>query len=103
MTAPAQIEFMKKRGLPLTTETRGTYDEIVALRRLAFTQVADFIPGVAAYDIETLVVLFPAAAGVRMLLTFDAMHDAQWTKMAEMGWNSEVDKLERALAAKLRK
>ena len=99
-TAPEQIDFMKRAGMSPTTETHGTYDEVVKPSRLAFTQVADFVPGVAAYDIETLVELSLGASGVRMVLTFDAMHDAQWTKMAEMGWNSEVDKLGRALAAR---
>ncbi|HEY2728830.1 MAG TPA: SRPBCC domain-containing protein [Polyangia bacterium] len=102
MTAdgPEQVEFMKKAGMPLTTKTRGTYDEIVRHRRLAFRQLADFVPGVAPYDVATLVELHPTAQGVRMVLTFDAMHDEQWTKMAEMGWRNELDKMERALAAR---
>ncbi|HVR03980.1 MAG TPA: SRPBCC domain-containing protein [Polyangia bacterium] len=101
MTAngPDQVEFMKKAGMPLTTETRGTYEEIVKHRRLAFRQLADFVPGVAPYDVATLVELHPTAQGVRMELTFDAMHDEQWTKLAEMGWRNELDKMERALAA----
>ena len=102
MTAdgPEQVEFMKRAGMPLATQTRGTYDEIVKHRRLAFRQLADFVPGVAPYDVATLVELHPTAQGVRMVLTFDAMHDEQWTKMAEMGWRSELDKMERALAAR---
>jgi uncharacterized protein YndB with AHSA1/START domain len=102
MTAngPEQVEFMKKAGMPLTTETRGTYDEIVEHRRLAFRQLADFVPGVAPYDVATLVELRPTAQGVHMALTFDAMHDEQWTNMAEMGWRNELDKMERALAAR---
>jgi uncharacterized protein YndB with AHSA1/START domain len=99
-TAPEQIDFMQRAGMPLTNHTRGHYDEVVKHSRLAFTQIADFIPGVAAYDIESLVELFPTAAGVRMVLTFDAMHDAQWTKLAEMGWQSELEKLGRALASR---
>src|SRR5262245_53108560 len=47
--APPQIEFMQKAGMPLTTEARLTYTEIVAPRRLAYTHLADFIPGVAPY------------------------------------------------------
>lgn len=99
-TAPEQIDFMKRAGMPLTSETRGTFDEIVKHRRLAFTQVADFVPGVAAYPIAALVELQESAQGVRMVLTVDVMHDEQWTKMAEMGWRSQLDKLEKALAAK---
>lgn len=99
-TAPEQIAFLERAGMPLTNHTRGHYDEVVQNSRLAFTQIADFVPGVAAYDIESLVELFPTAAGVRMVLTFDAMHDAQWTKLAEMGWQSELEKLGRALASR---
>ena len=99
-TAPEQIAFLERAGMPLTSETHGTYDEIVARRRLAFTQVADFVPGVAAYDIATLVEFEQTARGVHMVLTIDALHDEQWTKMAEAGWRSQVDKLAKALAAK---
>jgi uncharacterized protein YndB with AHSA1/START domain len=97
-TAPDQVGFLRKAGMPLTNETHGRYDEIVRHRRLAFTQVADFVPGVAAYDVETLVELFPSAQAVKLVLTFDAMHDEQWTRMAEMGWDSELGKLGQVLA-----
>jgi uncharacterized protein YndB with AHSA1/START domain len=97
-TAPEQVAFMKKAGLPLTSDTHGRYDEIVPRSRLAFRQVADFIPGVAAYDIATVVELQPSAAGVHMLLVVDAMHDEPWTKRAEQGWRSQLDKLGKLLA-----
>jgi uncharacterized protein YndB with AHSA1/START domain len=97
-TAPEQAAYMKQNGMPLTNHTRGHYDEIVKYERLLFTQTADFIPGVAAYDIETLVELQPTAHGVRLVLTFDAMHDERWTNMAKMGWESELGRLDLALA-----
>jgi len=101
MTAvgPAQIEFMKKAGMPLAHEARLTYTEIAPPRRLAYTHLADFIPGVAPYDVDTVVELSTVAQGVRMLLSFDAMHDEQWTRMAVMGWEQELGRLARALAA----
>jgi len=34
---------------------------------------------------------------VRMVLTLDAMHDEYWTKMAVMGWETELDKLAKLL------
>jgi hypothetical protein len=37
------------------------------------------------------------------VLTFDAMHDEHWTKMATMGWQNELEKLARALANKTKK
>jgi uncharacterized protein YndB with AHSA1/START domain len=96
-TAPEQIEFMKKAGMPLTTESLVTYTEVEPLRRLGFRQMADFIPGVKPYEVETTVALETSPQGVRMVLTLDAMHDEQWTKMAVMGWESELDKLAKLL------
>lgn len=102
-TAPEQVAFMKKAGLPLTSDTHGTYDEIVPRTRLAFRQVADFIPGVAAYDVATVVELRQRGQGVHMLLIVDAMHDEQWTKMAEQGWRSQIEKLAKILVARATK
>jgi uncharacterized protein YndB with AHSA1/START domain len=95
MTAIAadQIEFLKKAGMPLTTESRVTYTEVVPRKRLAFWQLADFIPNVKPYEVATTVDLAAGPEGVRLLLTLDAMHDEYWTKMAVMGWESELDKL----------
>jgi len=58
---------------------------------------ADFVPGVAAYAVETVVELTETASGVRMVLRFDAMHDDTWTERATMGWQSELGKLEKVL------
>ena len=95
--APDQVEFLKKAGMPLTTESLVTYTDVVPLKRLAFTQMADFIPGVTPYAVATTVELETVPQGVRQLLTLDAMHDEYWTKMAVMGWENELDKLGRML------
>lgn len=97
--APPQIEFMKKAGMPLTQEARATYTEVVPHRRLAYLHLADFIPGVEPYDVATVVELHPTAQGVKMTLSFDAMHDDVWTQRAVMGWEMELGKLAKALAA----
>lgn len=99
-TAPDQIDFMKKSGMPLTTETRITYREIVPKRRLAYTNVVDFVPGVPPYEVTTVVEFDAGAYGVRMVLTMDAMHDERWTQLAVMGWEQEFDKLARVLSTK---
>jgi uncharacterized protein YndB with AHSA1/START domain len=96
-TAPEQIEFLKKAGMPLTTESLVTYTEVEPLRRLGFRQMADFIPGVKPYEVETTVALETGPQGVRMVLILDAMHDEHWTKMAVMGWENELDKLGKLL------
>jgi uncharacterized protein YndB with AHSA1/START domain len=98
-TAPAQIEFMRSEGLPVATDLRLTYTEVVPHRRLAYTHRADFIPGVEPYDVAMVVELHATDQGVRMVLTFDAMHDETWTQRAVMGWESELRKLARALEA----
>lgn len=91
--APEQIEFLKKAGMPLTTPSRVTYVDVVPMKRLAFTQIADFIPGVKPYEVNHSVDFETSGQGVRMVLTLDAMHDEYWTKMAVMGWESELDRL----------
>jgi uncharacterized protein YndB with AHSA1/START domain len=96
MTAidPPQVAFMKSHGMPVTTEARITFTEVVPPTRLAYVHLADFIPGVEPYDVATVVELFPTPEGVRMTLTFDAMHSDEWTERAVMGWESELGKLE---------
>jgi uncharacterized protein YndB with AHSA1/START domain len=98
-TGPDQIEFLKKAGMPATTESRLTYTEIVPPRRLAYTHLADFIPGVKPYEVPTTVELEETPAGVRMVLSFEAMHDEHWTNLAVMGWENELGKLEKLLEA----
>jgi uncharacterized protein YndB with AHSA1/START domain len=96
-TAQEQIEFLKKAGMPLTQQARITYTEVMPLQRLAFTQMADFIPNVKPYEVAMTVDFDTTPQGVRMVLTLDAMHDEQWTKLAVMGWESELGKLAKLL------
>ena len=98
--APAQVEFMKKEGMPLTHAARITFTEVVAPKRLAYLHLADFIPGVAPYDVATTVELHSSGQSVRMVLSFDPMHDDVWTRRATMGWESELDKLARVLESR---
>lgn len=102
MTAidPPQVAFMQKAGMPLTTEAHITFTEVVPLERLAYVHLADFIPGVEPYDVGTVVELHKTPGGVRMVLTFDAMHNDEWTQRATMGWESEIGKLAAVLAAR---
>lgn len=96
-----QVEFIKKAGMPLTHELRITFTEVVPRRRLAYIHLADFIPGVTPYDVATVVELHTTPDGVRMVLTFDAMHDDEWTRRATMGWASELGKLAATLEHRL--
>ena len=96
-TAPEQIEFIKKAGMPLTTESRAVYTEVLPLKLFAFTQLADFIPNVKPYEVATTVEFETSPRGVRLVMLLDAMHDEYWTRMATMGWESELDKLAKRL------
>jgi uncharacterized protein YndB with AHSA1/START domain len=98
-SAPDVVAGMKRMGMPLVTESKLTYRELEPRRRLAYFHAVDFVPGVAAYDVDTVVEIESVAAGVRMVVTVDAMHDAHWTEMARKGWESQLDKAVRLLAA----
>ena len=102
MTAvgPEQVEYMTKAGMPLVNVQRVRFVEVDPPRRLVTRDVADFIPGVEPYEVETVVELERVAEGTRVVLTFDAMHDPHWTEMAKLGHESELRKLAELLAAR---
>lgn len=100
-TAAEQVSFMTKAGMPLTTEVRLRYTEVKSQRHLAYETRADFIPGVEPYDIATTLDLRLDRGAAKMTLTFDAMHDDQWTKRAVDGRTGEIVKLSRALKERL--
>jgi uncharacterized protein YndB with AHSA1/START domain len=99
-TGTEQSDYMKKAGMPLTTEHRVTYTEVEPPRRLAYDQLVDFVPGVEPYQVETLVELLEVTGGVRLVLTFEAMHDDLWTRMAILGREGELGRLAQQLAAR---
>ena len=83
--------------MPLTIESRATYTEVIPQRRLAFTQLADFIPQVDPYVVETTVDFYASKRDVRMVLIFDAMHDETWTAKAVTAWETELARLAKML------
>ena len=99
MTAVAaeQVAFMKQAGMPLTTHAKVTYTEVTPGGRLAYRTVADFVPGIEAYDVGTVVEFQATAAGVKLLVTVDAMHDEVWTERARAGNESQLRKLDALL------
>ena len=66
-------------------------------RRGSRTPARGLHSGGRTFDVATLVELHPTAEGVRMVMTFDAMHDEVWTQRATMGWESELGKLAKVL------
>jgi uncharacterized protein YndB with AHSA1/START domain len=99
---PEQMEYMTKAGMPLITEHKLTFTEVDPPRRLAYKDMADFIPDVEPYEVKTLIELNATDDGVDMVLTIDAMHDDRWTQLAVMGHESELRRLEEVLAARTR-
>lgn len=92
-----QIQFMKNAGMSLTTEAHITYTEVSPKTRLAYTHLADFIPGVDPYGVNTVVELERVGAKVRMTLQFQAMHNDEWTERQRGGWQGELEKLSRVI------
>jgi uncharacterized protein YndB with AHSA1/START domain len=98
--APEQVAFMKQAGMPLTSECKVTYTEVSPTSRLAYKTLADFVPGVAPYEVATVVELKEVVGGVKLTVTFDAMHDDVWTERARAGHESQMRKLDGLLAGR---
>jgi uncharacterized protein YndB with AHSA1/START domain len=98
-SAPDQVAFMKQAGMPLSTECKVTYTEVARPSRLAYKTLTDFVPGIAPYEVATIVALKEAADGTTLTVTFDAMHDDIWTGRARAGHESQMRKLDGLLAA----
>jgi uncharacterized protein YndB with AHSA1/START domain len=91
--APEQVEFMKRAGLPLTNEAHATYRAVERPRSFSYDSLVDFVPGVAPYTIANDVELVPNGTEVKVILTMDALHDAEWTQRLIAGRKSQLDKL----------
>jgi uncharacterized protein YndB with AHSA1/START domain len=98
--APEQVAFMKQAGMPLSTPCKVTYIEVSPPNRLAYKTLTDFVPGVEPYEVATVVELESAGQGVKMTITFDAMHDDIWTERARAGHESQLRKLDALVAAR---
>ena len=92
-TGPEQVAFMERAGMPLTTEAEKTYTEVIAPRRLAYTSMVDFVPGVEPYAQATEISIEDVAGGVRAVMTAEPMHDEEWTQRLVMGRSNELDNL----------
>ena len=98
-TAPEQVAYLAEHGIPLESHARGTYTEVDPPRRLAWRSSVDFVPGVAPYDVTSSVDLGALPDGTtEMTFRSDRMHDAMWTRNAEMGWTQQIDGLVAQLA-----
>lgn len=93
---PEMVEAMKQMRQPTSTDCKGHFSEFQPHERLVLTQVIDFLPGVQPYNSRIEVDFLPVTNGtVRMIVTLHQMHDAQTTKMQQMGFISQLSKLDK--------
>lgn len=95
--APEMVAFMQTNGMPVDTKAQISYAEVSPLQRLAYSHLVDFVPGVAPYHTALAVDFTTQGDDAEMHLTFQRMHDAEWSERQRMGWQLELDKLEAAL------
>jgi uncharacterized protein YndB with AHSA1/START domain len=91
---PEMIAAMKQVGRPPSHETRSRFTELEPRSRLVLTNVIDFLPGVAAYESNIAVDFSVSGGSVRMVVTLDAMHSDEFTKMQKEGFTSQLTKLD---------
>lgn len=94
---PEQIAFMTSQGAPTRTDHVNTYTEVTPQRRLGWTSPIDFTEA-PAYEVDNLVEMTPTDTGVRLVMSFDAMHSDVWNGRMVAGWEMELDKLARAVS-----
>lgn len=97
--SPEMIAAMKQTGRPGSTESRATFTVFQPQTRLSLTHRIDFVPGVTAYDSTMAVEFVPSGDRVRMIVTLDPMHDEQMTRMAVMGFTSQLGNLDKRFAS----
>lgn len=102
-TAPEQVAFMKQAGMPLSTQSRKTFTEVVEPTRLAYRSLVDFVPDHAPYEHLTVVDLTETDDGrTHVVMTMEPLHDAEWTERLVAGRGNELDNLTAVVAAERR-
>jgi hypothetical protein len=88
------VEAMKQMERPASHETDGWFSEFQPRTRLSLTHVIDFLPGVPSYENKMTVEFFTAGENTQMVVTMDPMHDEDFTRMSNMGFASQLTKLD---------
>ena len=94
-----QVEFMRSAGLPLRTEARKTFTEVVPCTRLGYDSLIDFVPGVPPYEQLTEIELQADGDGTRVVMTMEPLHDEEWTERLVAGRKGELESLARLLGS----
>jgi uncharacterized protein YndB with AHSA1/START domain len=92
--SPEMIAAMKQAGRPASHPTNAKFTAIRPNEHLVITNVIDFLPGVDAYETNITVDLIPAGDRVRMRVTLDPMHTAEFDAMQKEGFTSQLTKLD---------
>jgi len=88
------IAAMKRMGRPASHPTSARFTELRPRERLVITNVIDFIPEIASYESQIAVDFDVQADHVRMIVTLDAMHTDEMTRLQEQGFTSQLTKLD---------
>lgn len=96
-TAPEQIAFVEKLGLPLSNEFRRTFTDVARPTRLAYLSLIDFVPEQQPYEHLTVVELESVADRTRLVMAIDPLHDEAWTQEYCDHRAAELDNLDVAI------
>jgi uncharacterized protein YndB with AHSA1/START domain len=96
--APEMVAEMKKMGAPISHPTRSRFTELKPRERLVIRNVIDFLPGVTPYEADIAVDFVVTGASVRMVVTLDALHSDEMSKMQNEGFTSQLTKLDQRFA-----
>jgi uncharacterized protein YndB with AHSA1/START domain len=91
---PEMVAAMKEMGQAASHKTTSRFTLLEPKKRLVITSAIDFLPGVATYESDILVDLEAIGDRVRMVVTLDAMHNEEFTKMQTEGFTSQLTKLD---------
>jgi uncharacterized protein YndB with AHSA1/START domain len=96
--APEMVAAMKKMGAPISHPTHSRFTELKPRERLVIRNVIDFLPGVTPYEADIAVDFSVSGASVRMVVTLDALHSEEMSKMQNEGFTSQLGKLDARFA-----
>jgi uncharacterized protein YndB with AHSA1/START domain len=97
-TAPEQVAFLERGGMPLAIELRKTFTEVSPPTRLAYRSLIDFVPDQEPYEHLTTIDLEPAADRTAVIMTVDPLHDETWTQQYRAHRGNELENLKTAIA-----
>jgi len=93
--APEQVAALKVMGHPPSHPTHARFSEVRSCERLVLTNAVDFLPGVEPYEFNIAVDFFKSGSNTRMVVTMDPLHDEEITRMSEIGFTSQLTKLDK--------